>query len=125
MQKAPVAARNKIEKLDLEGSGEIRRDDIAKPSDNGAKQFEITHSGNNERVNNEESMKFSADYKESVNNDSTKKEPDDLDKEKVSNFIFSECIKASYLKSILLNPMNYRNVENVTHLLKLNYQIII
>lgn len=89
MQRGPVALRNKIEKLDSEGSGEVRRDDIAKPSVSGGKQYEITHSGSNERISNEESVKVSADYKENKDDTGTKDEPDDLDKEKVSKyFIF-------------------------------------
>jgi len=88
MQRSPVALRNKIEKLDAEvGSGEVRRDDIAKPLTTGVKHMEITHSGSNERINNEESGKISADYKEGKEDEAVKEEPDDPDKEKVRKSI--------------------------------------
>lgn len=89
MQRNPVALRNKIEKMETEGSGgEVRRDDIAKPAaPPPVKTVEMTHSGSNERISNEESGKLVADYKEGKEDVEVKEEPDDTDKEKVRKSI--------------------------------------
>lgn len=88
IQRAPMALRDKIQKLDAEGSGgEVRRDDIAKPLQNPSPNHEITHSGSNEHISNEESGKLVADYKEGKEEETAKEEPDDSDKEKVRKSI--------------------------------------
>lgn len=72
-----MALRDKIQRLDTtedDGSGEVRRDDIAKPEHLAPDETAI---GSNEQISREETGKLAADYK------ALDDKPDDPDKQKI------------------------------------------
>ncbi|XP_057291762.1 uncharacterized protein LOC130614355 [Hydractinia symbiolongicarpus] len=80
---AAVSVRDKIERLESEGSGDVRRDDIARPTPSITIQNDKKATVNNEKISTEESGKLAAKIEKGGDSAGEDKKADPGDKKTV------------------------------------------